>query len=540
MAVTALNVLEQKIADIKLVPKMILLMIFSTVLILAKVAFDAQQIKTQISKQQGHELTQKITLAEGVVRTAYEQQAILGGEEQAKAFALETLANMKWANNGHIWVLQQDGVALLFPGQSNLEGRKAFSAFDGVQQQLELSAGNGQGLLNTKIGNEAVTVATQGFELWSWSLAAAVDSQAADAVYWGVIQRGVMETVILIVVFVILLIWVARLMLKQVNAVTVGLEALANKDLTEHVQLTCNDEFGSIASGIRTTVANWKALLQQQNISSEELLDISDQLTVCMEAVQESIEEEFSQVEDLATAMNQMTSSVKEVASSAATASTSTIEANQVALEGNSYVESTIGTINSLSSNIDESSKAVNQVEEKVSSIGSVVDTIRGISEQTNLLALNAAIEAARAGEQGRGFAVVADEVRNLAQRTQEATVEIQQMIEQLQRSASQAVSLMSTSVEEANHSVEQVGKAGNKIDFIAGQVQSIADLNNQIASASEEQSCVAQEMNGNINEVKELVEGSVTVLKELNEMAGIIATHSHALANEIKSFKVS
>jgi len=258
-----------------------------------------------------------------------------------------------------------------------------------------------------------------------------------------------------------------------------------------------------------------------------QLYEVTEQFGDCMEVINESVAEEFEQIELLATAMNQMTTAVKEVEGNAESASTSTLEATNVAEEGRSAVDATITSINSLSKNIDDSAIAVNNVESKVESIGSVVDTIRSISDQTNLLALNAAIEAARAGEYGRGFAVVADEVRNLAKRTQDATVEIQAMIEQLQKSAQQAVGLMSSSVKEAEVGVAEVTKAGIKLSDIVGKVNHISELNYQIASAAKDQATVADEINNGLVQVKETVEGSVVVLKEVTEMTEEIYSYT-------------
>jgi len=308
-------------------------------------------------------------------------------------------------------------------------------------------------------------------------------------------------------------------------------QALNNNTLTEYLQSQPNNEMGEILRLLGNHLKKPQHHTGDKEQIFSELTDLTENLSVCMEIINDSMEEEFGQMEQLATAMSEMTTTVKEVSSNADSASTSTKEASTVALEGSQFVDATISTINSLSKNIDASSDAVNSVETKADGIDSVVDTICSISEQTNLLALNAAIEAARAGEAGRGFAVVADEVRNLAKRTQDATVEIQNMIEQLQKSAQDAVSLMEKSVKEADIGVDQVTQAGNKLAGIVDKVGHISDMNYQIASAADEQTTVVADINKNLEQVKEVVEGSVTVLKEVTEMTDEINNHAKSLA---------
>lgn len=332
-------------------------------------------------------------------------------------------------------------------------------------------------------------------------------------------------------IFIGALYWLMMLTKKKIQVINQDLaEAFSSGSLAGYARLAAKDELGDLARMVCRHAGEMQQEVEAQGKSASELKEITEHLSICMEIINDAMGEEFGQIEQLATAMNQMTATVKEVASNANSASSSTTEASDVAQEGSQFVDATISTINSLSGNIGASADAVNNVEMKVEGIGSVVDTIRSISDQTNLLALNAAIEAARAGEAGRGFAVVADEVRNLAKRTQDATVEIQGMIEQLQVSAEDAVGLMGKSVREADIGVDQVTQAGTKLAGIVEKVHHISDMNYQIASAAEEQTVVAGDINQNLEQVKEVVEGSVTVLKEVTEMAETIGQHVEKL----------
>lgn len=334
-----------------------------------------------------------------------------------------------------------------------------------------------------------------------------------------------------LICFVAILYFGAFLQVKHLKKTQINVStAIQNNNLSEFASSLPANETSAAMRLLCDSAINAQKNTATQQKEVSELSEITEHLGICMEIINDSMEEEFGQIEQLATAMNQMTAAVKEVASNAGSASASTTEASDVAQEGSKFVDATIASINSLSSNIGASSSAVNNVEVKVEGIGSVLDTIRSISDQTNLLALNAAIEAARAGEAGRGFAVVADEVRNLAKRTQDATVEIQGMIEQLQNSAQDAVNLMEKSVKEADVGVDQVTQAGSKLAGIVEKIHHISDMNYQIASAAEEQTTVAADINENLDSVKEVVEGSVTVLKEVTEMADAISVHAKAL----------
>ncbi|MDG2792666.1 methyl-accepting chemotaxis protein [Vibrio parahaemolyticus] len=370
-------------------------------------------------------------------------------------------------------------------------------------------------------------------------LAATQNAQVAQQHYEAYLTQVVWQTALLIVVFVALLFAAARVMLRQTQYLNEAIKLMASKNLSVPFGMDCKDEYGDVARELEKTRRQLHDVIQMQINASDELATLTEVMTLSMSETKESAQEEFNEIDQLATAMSEMSSTVQTVADHAQTASSLTEQASTQAVTGQQFLQSTVAKMSELSSDIASSAQAVNQVEERVESIGSVVGTIQGISEQTNLLALNAAIEAARAGEAGRGFAVVADEVRNLAQRTQQATVEIQEMITQLQASATSAVDLMEKSVVEAAEGVELVSNAGSELDGIVAQVTQINDMNFQIATASGQQSSVAEEMSQNLTNVRELVEASVVVVTELLETSEMMQSNAEELDKKIKSFSV-
>ncbi|MDA0122858.1 MULTISPECIES: methyl-accepting chemotaxis protein [Vibrio] len=382
-------------------------------------------------------------------------------------------------------------------------------------------------------------------QLWDAStfynslLAATQNEQVAQQHYEAYLTQVAWQTALLIVVFVVLLLAAARVMLRQTQYLNDAIKLMASKNLSVPFGMDCKDEYGDVARELEKTRRQLHDVIQMQNNASDELATLTEVMTLSMSETKESAQEEFNEIDQLATAMSEMSSTVQTVADHAQTASSLTEQASTQAVTGQQFLQKTVSKMSELSSDIASSASAVNQVEERVDAIGSVVGTIQGISEQTNLLALNAAIEAARAGEAGRGFAVVADEVRNLAQRTQQATVEIQEMITQLQSSATSAVELMEKSVVEAAEGVELVSNAGSELDGIVGQVTQINDMNFQIATASGQQSSVAEEMSQNLTNVRELVEASVVVVTELLETSEMMQSNAEELDKKIKSFEV-
>jgi len=331
-----------------------------------------------------------------------------------------------------------------------------------------------------------------------------------------------------------------RSILRPVNKLRDTIDHIeTHSDLTRRIEVKSNDEIGETARAFNVMLDKFQSLLQEVNNASVKLASASDQVNVVASSTQQNITRQFSETEQVATAMNEMASTVQEVARNAASAAESTQHADQEAHQGQQIVQRAAETIQKLASEVDSASEVIADLEHDAESIGTVLDVIRGIAEQTNLLALNAAIEAARAGEQGRGFAVVADEVRTLASRTQESTQEIQTMIEKLQSGSKQAVQVMQAGQDQAQIAVEQTNEAGQSLSTITAAVAAINDMNTQIASAAEEQSSVAEEMNRNIITISEVAETTSTGADQMTGASDDMSRLAVDLREQVGLFKV-
>jgi len=266
--------------------------------------------------------------------------------------------------------------------------------------------------------------------------------------------------------------------------------------------------------------------------SSAELLNST-------ESARQGADQQKLQIEQVATAINDMTATIVEVARHAQVAADKANAADKVANEGGEVVSDTISSINTLANEVEASAELIKKVEEDSVQVGAVLNVIKSIAEQTNLLALNAAIEAARAGEHGRGFAVVADEVRTLASRTQDATQEVESMIEQLQTGSQQAVVAMSNSQSKVQSLVEKASSAGGALEAINDNVTQISNMNLQIANAAEEQTSVSEEINRNVTEISQISERSAGGAKKTADASNELSGLAQQLQVLIRQFKV-
>jgi methyl-accepting chemotaxis protein len=331
------------------------------------------------------------------------------------------------------------------------------------------------------------------------------------------------------------------LVTRPLNRVINTIDDLAsgNGNLTLRLEVNSQDELATLASKLNLFLDKLHGLIsklanasKEVQASSQNLLDLNDQ-------TQKLVTTQHTSTDMVATAMNQMSATVRDVAQSASNAAQAARQADADASNGSDLVKSSTESIVNLAQDVERAAEVIHKLETEVESVGSVLDVIRGIAEQTNLLALNAAIEAARAGEQGRGFAVVADEVRTLASRTKESTQEIQKMIESLQQGARNAVSVMNSGQENTKISVQRAESAGASLVEITSAVASISDMNIQIANAAEEQSAVTEDVNKNITEISVVADNTAQISTQASQASTELSAQAEELDLIVKNFTI-
>ncbi|MBW8192761.1 methyl-accepting chemotaxis protein [Neiella marina] len=339
------------------------------------------------------------------------------------------------------------------------------------------------------------------------------------------------------IVIIGFLAYIATSVTKAIVAIPKLVADMAKRDITSRFDITRTDEVGDIMHSMQSMRDRLLDMVKGITTSTKELSDTSAELDHLFETTNSNFQQQFSEIQQVATAMNQMTVSSHQIADTVTQTAESVKQANVAAGSGLDVVGEAISGINALSQQIDDASTTISQVGKDSDEIASVLEVIKSIADQTNLLALNAAIEAARAGEQGRGFAVVADEVRSLASRTAQSTGEINEMIERLLSGSRQAVELMEKSRSHAEVAILKASNTGDAFEIISGAVQRIYDMSNQIASASEEQSRVAEEINESIVRVNDMSNSSVDNISNATNASHALSEMSATLKTNVAQF---
>lgn len=368
-----------------------------------------------------------------------------------------------------------------------------------------------------------------------------VDLDELNAAVSSAISTSVMIILVVSAVAVAISFLVQSAIVNPINKVVAALKDIAEGegDLTQRLSEGTKDEVGQLSRWFNIFIARVHDIIGDFSGTATELNGNAEKLSRTAKETEKGVVSQQSEIQQVVSAVREMASVVEDVARNVSQAADNAEEADRQAKNGKSVVVGAVSQIESLSRDINAAAEVIDKLRQETDNIGSVLDVIRGIAEQTNLLALNAAIEAARAGEQGRGFAVVADEVRTLASRTQTSTQEIQEMIERLQAGAREAVQMMEKGTAQAEESVKQADEASVSLEAITTGVSAIRDKTNQIASASEEQSAATREIERNMENIatvaRQTAEGSVEIASSIADLANAASK----MASIVRQFKL-
>ena len=449
------------------------------------------------------------------------------------------LASQRLEQSGFVFMADGKGMIKLHPETALIDQQTLSQRFGPAaepllhQQPFALS--------RALVKGEAMIIASSYIPALNWYLIA----QVPEAEVYAPLHQAQFYTLWLVVGTLLIMglgaLWLAGSISRPIQQLAVLFENLGSGhgDLTHRLDASRNDELGRVAQGFNRFIGKIHGSLQQVAENSSQLALTAGEVASKAEDTYHNSQTQKDSTIQVATAINEMGATVGEIATNAAHAADVTKEANTESEMGLQVVATTRQAVASLADEIAEAGTVIGTLAAHTQSIGSILEVIRSISEQTNLLALNAAIEAARAGEQGRGFAVVADEVRTLARRSAEATEEIQQTINRLQGESDRAVTAMQSGQERAHQVVSEAHAAEQALGRIARHIEQLNDMNIQIATATEEQSSVVGEINRNVDEINNLTLASAAIAEELTSTSRTLRELSHQLDSLLGQFQL-
>ena len=440
--------------------------------------------------------------------------------------------------NNKIFVTREDGF-ILAAQSSSVVGKNIFNEIPSFKNRDTSREESFEYVYqNTEFLASAANIKDLGWSVWAWDKESSVNQDSQDNLTETLITSLTLLLICAGCVYYVVEVLVYRPLGGEPSEIEATVAKVASGDFT-----AINQQQGKaigINAAVNDMVNELSTTIDMIRSSSNDLFKFAEGITTAADSVNSSSASQMEQLEQTSTAMNEMSVAVDEVAQNAHRASEAAMQAAQEAQSGNQTFDTVSISIVNLSRGIEEVSDVINTVGEKTSSIGTVLDVIKDIADQTNLLALNAAIEAARAGEQGRGFAVVADEVRNLANRTQQSTNQIQEVIVSLQHEANNSMEMMMTNREASDLTMQNAKKAQASLHEISNSITVIEDMNTQIATATEEQTLVAGEINQSIVDVNDKARETHSLSASNQEKASELIALSEKLTQAVSTFKLN
>ncbi|AWY40262.1 HAMP domain-containing protein [Pseudomonas putida] len=556
--------LKAKVLSLAVLPVLLFALVISltTLFILqGQARHEVEQTRERLLSDAKATLQSYVAVAMTTIKPLYDAAA--QGDNTARAQAIKLLSNIKYGKEGYFFGYDSETVRLFKAndpegvGKSFKDNRDPNGVY--VNRDLVKVAKDGTHYLQYSSplpGNAQVLVPKLGYTeyLAKWDMAVGtsvnldgIEAQVA-AVQAQVQQRmqGVVLSIVGVALVVLLLIAAAGMLLantilRPLNLMKANLDDIAagEGDLTRRLTITSQDELGELAGSFNRFVDKIHGLVRQISEMTTQLTSLVRQVSDQAQRSDQAMERQRHETDQVATAINEMSAAAQEVAKSAQNAAVAAQQTDEEGQAAKRVVAGSIEKIHALVDDIRSSGVSLDSLQKDVSSIVSVLGVIRSIAEQTNLLALNAAIEAARAGEAGRGFAVVADEVRALASRTQISTQEIQGMIDRLQAGTRSAVEAMRRSSEAGDGTSAQANEAGASLDTMAQLIATINSMNAQIASAAEEQTAVAEEINRSVHQIAVAVDNVADETQQGAQTSRSLADLGQRLGGLVGQFRI-